>query len=150
MAGMKIVMIFTLSSSYLYCVCILCVYVCVFIETAAAIEAQRPVTQSFLQLLARVYPSMGHRRPAQSNHQEVSCDSKLLIPFLLTLKYLPVSLVYCGFQTNSLCTSGARIMFRVKNREACMDLSEPSRPGTSLLSIQAQIPGYMFASFIWT
>ncbi|PWA32404.1 hypothetical protein CCH79_00012027 [Gambusia affinis] len=81
-------------------------------ETAVAIEAQRPVTQSFLQLLARVYPSMGHRRPAQSTHQEVSCDSKPLIPFLLTLKYLPVSFMRCGFQTDSLCMSGAHIMFR--------------------------------------
>lgn len=106
------------------------VCVCVFIETAVAIEAQRPVTQSFLQLLARVYPSMGHRRPAQSTHQEVSCDSKPLIPFLLTLKYLPVSFMRCGFQTDSLCMSGAHIMFRVKNREGCMDLSKPLRPGT--------------------
>lgn len=44
------------------------------------------MSQSFLQLLARVSPSAGCRRPNQWTHQEASCDSKFLIQFLLTLK----------------------------------------------------------------
>jgi len=92
--------------SHLICFCIVCVqyvwscmYACVFVKTAAVMEAQRQMTHSFLQLFARASPSVGHRRPTQWTHQEASCDSEFLIQFLLTLNiYIPVSFIGFGFQ----------------------------------------------------
>lgn len=40
-------------------------HICVFINTAAAMEALRQMSQSLLQLLATVSPSAGHSRSTE-------------------------------------------------------------------------------------
>ena len=75
------------TSLLLHCVCTsvhahTCVCVCVCLQTLE--QGSSRVTQSFLQLLASISPSVGHRQPNQWTHQEASCDSKFLIQFLLT------------------------------------------------------------------
>lgn len=52
-----------------------------------------------------------------------------------------------GFQMGLLCMSGAHFMFRVKNKDVYVGMSEPSGQKVSLFSGQSQILILLFVSF---